>query len=277
MFAVLSAGVYFSLVGNSDLHCRGRCRFNSCPRPIRATWQMQIWCLVVFMLWCFLFVADLIVGMAELELHYRCGGRSNFRRIYERRVKCLFSHSFCTVFYLAFLPEMPGKILFLSGLFFCDLFLENFRERTSVSRSRFVLCMFWCLLAIVSAQMFSAFLPETPGKNSLVVRSGFLRRFSGKFSGANFCFKVSICALHVLVPSSHGFCTVFRLFSRKSFSPNLGTDASLLDQGPACRLSSFVEGWPWKSRVLLNWVVLCAQGALRQGSSLRIAGADLVG
>ena len=54
---------------------------NSCPRPIRATWQMQIWCLAVFMLWCFLFVADLIVGMEELELHYRCRVRSNFRKI----------------------------------------------------------------------------------------------------------------------------------------------------------------------------------------------------
>ena len=28
------------------------------------------------MLWCSLFVADVIVGMEELELHYRCRGRS---------------------------------------------------------------------------------------------------------------------------------------------------------------------------------------------------------
>ena len=35
---------------------------------------MQIWCLAVSMLWCSLFVADLIVGMEELELHYRCRG-----------------------------------------------------------------------------------------------------------------------------------------------------------------------------------------------------------
>ena len=112
---------------------------------------------------------------------------------------------------------MPGKSLFLSGLFFCDLFLENFRVRTSVSWSRFVLCMFWCFLAIVSAHIFLAFLPEMPGKNSLVVRSGFLRPFSGKFSGANFCFKVSICALHVLVPSSHCFWTFFCFFSRECF------------------------------------------------------------
>ena len=66
-----------SVVGNSELHCRGRCRFNSCPRPIRVTWQMQIWCLVVSTLWCSLFVADLIMGMEELELHCRCGGRSD--------------------------------------------------------------------------------------------------------------------------------------------------------------------------------------------------------
>ena len=38
---------------------------------------MQIWCLAVSMLWCFLFFfADLIVGLEELELHYRCRGRS---------------------------------------------------------------------------------------------------------------------------------------------------------------------------------------------------------
>ena len=42
---------------------------------------MQIWCLAVSMLWCPLFVADLIVGMEELELHYRRRGRSNFRKI----------------------------------------------------------------------------------------------------------------------------------------------------------------------------------------------------
>ena len=42
---------------------------------------MQIWCLAVSMLWCSLFVADLIVGMWELELHYRCRCRSNFRKI----------------------------------------------------------------------------------------------------------------------------------------------------------------------------------------------------
>ena len=42
---------------------------------------MQIWCLAVSMLWCFLFFADLMMGMEELELHYRCRGRSNFRKI----------------------------------------------------------------------------------------------------------------------------------------------------------------------------------------------------
>ena len=66
--------VWLSLAGNSELHCRGRCRFNSCPRPIRITWQMQISCLAVSMLWGSLFVADLIVGMEELELHYICRG-----------------------------------------------------------------------------------------------------------------------------------------------------------------------------------------------------------
>ena len=31
--------VSYSLVREfSELHCRGRCRFNSCPRPIRVTW-----------------------------------------------------------------------------------------------------------------------------------------------------------------------------------------------------------------------------------------------
>ena len=59
----------------------GRCRFNSYPRPIRITWQMQMWCLAVYMLLCSLFLADLIVGMEELELHYRCRGKSNLRKI----------------------------------------------------------------------------------------------------------------------------------------------------------------------------------------------------
>ena len=42
---------------------------------------MQLWCLAVYMLLCSLFVADLIVGMEELELHYRRRGRYNFRKI----------------------------------------------------------------------------------------------------------------------------------------------------------------------------------------------------
>ena len=37
---------------DSELHCRGRCRCYSCPRPIRSTWWMQIWCLAVSMLRC---------------------------------------------------------------------------------------------------------------------------------------------------------------------------------------------------------------------------------
>ena len=41
---------------------------------------MQIRCLAVSMLWCSLFVADPIVGMEELELHYRCRGRCNFHK-----------------------------------------------------------------------------------------------------------------------------------------------------------------------------------------------------
>ena len=35
----------------------------------------------VSMLWCSLFVADLIMAMEELESHDRCRGRSNFRKI----------------------------------------------------------------------------------------------------------------------------------------------------------------------------------------------------
>ena len=42
---------------------------------------MQMWCLAVYMLLCSLCVADLIVGMEELELHYRRRGRYNFRKI----------------------------------------------------------------------------------------------------------------------------------------------------------------------------------------------------
>ena len=42
---------------------------------------MQMWCLAVYMLLCSLSVADLIVGMEELELHHRCRGRCNLRKI----------------------------------------------------------------------------------------------------------------------------------------------------------------------------------------------------
>ena len=42
---------------------------------------MQTWRLAVYMLLCSLFVADLIVGMEELELHCRHRGRSNVRKI----------------------------------------------------------------------------------------------------------------------------------------------------------------------------------------------------
>ena len=64
---------------NPPLETPSRC--SSCPRPSRITWQMQIWCRAVSMLWCSLCVADLIMGMEELELHHRCRGRSNFRKI----------------------------------------------------------------------------------------------------------------------------------------------------------------------------------------------------
>ena len=52
--------------------------FNICPRPIRITWQMQMWCLAVSMLCCLKsIVADLIVGMEDLELLCRCRRRFN--------------------------------------------------------------------------------------------------------------------------------------------------------------------------------------------------------
>ena len=56
-------------------------QINSYPKPIRITWQMQMWRLAVYMLLCSLFVADLIVGMEELELHYRRRGRYNLRKL----------------------------------------------------------------------------------------------------------------------------------------------------------------------------------------------------
>ena len=55
-------------------------KFNSYPKPIRITWQMQMWCLLSTC-FCAPFVADLIVGMEELELHYRRRCRSNLRKI----------------------------------------------------------------------------------------------------------------------------------------------------------------------------------------------------
>ena len=40
-----------------------------------------MWCLAVSMLWCSIRRADLILGVEELELHDKCRGRSNFRKI----------------------------------------------------------------------------------------------------------------------------------------------------------------------------------------------------
>ena len=40
-----------------------------------------MWCLAVSMLWCSLCVAYLILGIEELEVRYRCRGRSNVRKI----------------------------------------------------------------------------------------------------------------------------------------------------------------------------------------------------
>ena len=97
--------------------------------------------------------------------------RENFReRTSVSRSQFLFCMFWCLLaivsaqIFSVVLPEMPGKIIFLSGLVFCDLFRENFRERTSVSGSQFLFGMFWCFLAIVSEQIFSVFLPEMPGK-----------------------------------------------------------------------------------------------------------------
>ena len=50
--------------GRLELH--GRCRYGVLLSPC---------------FWCSLFVADLIMGMEELELHYRRRGRHNFRKI----------------------------------------------------------------------------------------------------------------------------------------------------------------------------------------------------
>ena len=58
---------------------------------------------------------------------------------------------------------------------------------------------------------------EPPSRRKRL-NSRFESRITSDLKGsANFCFEVSFSALRVLVPSSHGFCTVFRLFSRKCF------------------------------------------------------------
>ena len=51
------------------------------PGQLELHGRCQMWCLAVYMLLCSLFVADLIVGMEELELHYRRRGGYNFRKI----------------------------------------------------------------------------------------------------------------------------------------------------------------------------------------------------
>ena len=72
--------------------------------------------------------------------------------------------------------------------------------------------MFWCLLAIVSAQFFRLFSRKCRGESLLLSGLGFCD-FSENFSGASFCFEVTISALLVLVRSSHRFCAEFFGFS----------------------------------------------------------------
>ena len=73
--------VQFFLDANSELHCRGRCRFNSCPRPIRITWQMQMMCLAVSMLVAEIHSCRSNCGNGGVRVTYRCRRRFNLRKI----------------------------------------------------------------------------------------------------------------------------------------------------------------------------------------------------
>ena len=81
---LLGVGVFsllpiFVLVANSELHCRGRCRFNFCPKSTRITQQMQMWCLVVFML------------VAEIHSYRFNTGNAGIRDIFQRKSRRLRS------------------------------------------------------------------------------------------------------------------------------------------------------------------------------------------
>ena len=56
---------------------------------------------------------------------------------------------FACFFFFGFSPGNAGVNFLLVRSGFLRLLSDNFRERTSVSRSRFQLCVFWCLLAMV--------------------------------------------------------------------------------------------------------------------------------
>ena len=88
-----------------------------------------------------------------------------------------------------------GKILLMSGLGFLG---KNFCCKISISALRVLVPSNHSFCTV-----FFGSSPRSAGVNFFSCRVWFPATSIGKFSGANFCFKVSFSALRVLVPSSY--------------------------------------------------------------------------
>ena len=136
--------------------------------------------------------------------HFRKFSGANFCSkvlIFALRILVPSSLSFCSDF-SALLPEMLGKNSLLVRSGFLRPFSENFRERTSVSWFRFLLCVFLVPSSHSFCTVLGVFLPEMLVKNSLLVRSGFATAFGHR--------PLSIFSVLSYVPSS-GSSSVFLL------------------------------------------------------------------
>ena len=69
------------------------------------------------MLWCSLFVTDLLVGMEELELHNRRRGRSNFHKIRIATISVRMVTFFLDLRVFLYIFEICAEDCFLLGSF----------------------------------------------------------------------------------------------------------------------------------------------------------------
>ena len=121
---------------------------------------------------------------------------------------------FCLCFCFMLRLFAPGHVL--EKFSWCQVLV--FGEKLLLQDLDFCFACFGALQPqLLHGFFFFGSSPGNAGVKFSSCRVWFPATSIGTFSGASFCFKVSFSALRVLVPSSHGFCTVFRLFSRKCF------------------------------------------------------------